>query len=148
MYTLMRTCPQGGGLGGYWSDLPSSRPRLWKCKKHFFWKPQWRPCQRHSVKWLLIFATVSAPHIQLLLRFDTFGKEHTKIIWNNMGKILPLLGHVYGKIMEMAQKLRRIILFQFALKSCRCNCGENRKTLMSMISGFPDVSPSPKTNII
>ena len=44
-----------------------------------------------------------------------------------------------------AQKLRNLILLQFELISVRFAYGRTRKPLISMISGFSDVSLSPKT---
>ena len=46
------------------------------------------------------------------------------------------------------QKLRRIILLHFGLVTVLFGYGRDRKPIIFMISGFSDVSTTPKTNII
>ena len=50
-------------------------------------------------------------------------------------------------IIRITRNLRRVILFQFGLETSRFAYGRNRKTLISMISGFLDESPSGKTRM-
>ena len=49
-------------------------------------------------------------------------------------------------IKRIARKLRIIILLHFGLVTCRFAYWRDRKPLISMISGFFDVSMTPKTN--
>ena len=77
--------------------------------------------------------------------------NHRKIMGKSSKQILenvgPLLGHVYGKFMEnMCLKAPgnyygRVWSYNFSI----C-LWESLKPQISMISGFMDVSPSPKTN--
>ena len=46
------------------------------------------------------------------------------------------------------QKLRRILLLHFGSVIFQCHYGRDRKPFMFMISGFLDVSMSPKTNYV
>ena len=66
-----------------------------------------------------------------------------------MGNILEniwhVLGNCYGELIQKYdQKLCSIILLHSGLESFRCVYGRDRKLLMLMISGFMDVSLSPK----
>ena len=62
---------------------------------------------------------------------------------------LAFLSHVYGKFMEIISlKAPGNYFASIWINNFSICLWENPKTLMSMISGFPDVSPSPKTNYV
>ena len=73
-------------------------------------------------------------------------ENHRKHYWKNDGNCWVIFMVNLRK--RYGQKLRRIILLHFWLITFRFGDGRDRKPLMVMISGFSDVSPSPKTNII
>ena len=56
-----------------------------------------------------------------------------------------VIGNVWKRY---GQKLRRIILLPFGLVTFRFGYWRDRKPIIFMISGFLDVSLSPKTNMI
>ena len=51
-------------------------------------------------------------------------------------------------VVKLWNDVRIIILLQFELMTFRFALGRTLKPLISMISGFSDASPSPKTNLI
>ena len=59
---------------------------------------------------------------------------------------LELLGNVYSKYYKRLAKIRRTILLHFGLVTFRFADTRALKPIISMISGFSDVSLSPKTN--
>ena len=69
------------------------------------------------------------------------GKSTAKII----RRLFAMFGHLFLVSLwkRYGQKLRRIILLQFGLVTFRFVYGRDRKPIVSMISGFLDVSLSP-----